>query len=624
MANPVVDGRDQDFVLFEMLGIQDLSNTAKYADYTKDLYEMTLETARRLAVDEVFPAAIEGDRQGCRLENGSVHVPECFRRLMDIFREGGWSTISTSLEAGGQGMPYLMYIAITEGFVNNFAFLSYPFLAAGAAHLIEKYGSEEQKKKYMTKMYGGEWGGTMCLTEPEAGSDVGSLRTKAVKQPDGSYRITGQKIFITSGDSDLFDNIVHPVLARIEGDPAGTKGISIFLVPKYLVNADGSPGKRNDYTISGIEHKMGLKGSATCAINFGDNGNCYAELLGGERQGMKIMFQLMNEARISVGVQGLGAAVPAYLHALNYAKERLQGASLVNMQNPDAPRVPIIEHPDVRRMLLWMKTQVEGMRALVYYCGMCLDRSESLADEEEREKWHGLMELLTPICKSYCSDMGFRVTETAIQVYGGYGYCQDYPVEQFMRDVKIASIYEGTNGIQALDLVGRKLGQKKGKNFMTLLGEMKATIGRYRDGAMMKELSGDIESAVNLLAEMGMFLAKCGSEGKFMVPVANAYPFLNFMGTICLGWFLYWQAGIASEKLTGILKGAGIDPVDPGAVFSRAAFMKDNTEAAYYNGKVLGAKYYIKNVLPQAEAYAKAIKNSDLTVMEIIPESFSI
>jgi len=261
---------------------------------------MTLETARKLAVEEVFPAAIEADKDGCRLEDGSVKVPKCFHRLQKIFREGAWATVSTSLDAGGQGFPYVMYLAVLEGFVHNFAFLSYPFLAAGAAHLVEKYGTDEQKEKYMHKMYAGEWGGTMCLTEPEAGSDVGNLKTKAVRQPDGTYRISGQKIFITAGDSDLFENIVHPVLARIEGDPPGTKGISIFLVPKYLVNRDGSLGRRNDFTISGIEHKMGLKGSATCTINFGDNGDCYAELLGEERKGMRILFHLMNDERISL------------------------------------------------------------------------------------------------------------------------------------------------------------------------------------------------------------------------------------------------------------------------------------------------------------------------------------
>lgn len=617
MSNTIVDSRDQAFVLYEMLGIEELCSTEMFSDYSRDMFDMTLETSVRLAVDELYPANPEGDREGCRLENGSVKVPNCFHRIKKLFAEGGWAVMSMPVEHGGQGLPYTISVASTEAFIHNFSFLAYMFLASGAAHMIQNYGTDAQREKYMKRMYSGEWGGSMALTEPEAGSDVGNLKTKAIRQPDGTYRIVGSKIFITGADSDLFTNIINPVLARIEGDPAGTKGISIFLVPKYLVNEDGSLGRRNDYTISGIEHKMGIKGSATCSVNFGDNGDCYAELLGEERQGMKIMFQLMNEARVGVGLQGLGGASIAYLHALNYAMERKQGASLMNLQNPDAPRVSIIEHPDVRRMLLWMKTHVEGMRALVYYCASCIDRSEALADRDAAEKLHGIMEILTPICKSYCSDMGFRVAETAIQIYGGYGFCQDYPVEQFLRDLKIASIYEGTNGIQALDLVGRKMGQKKGMNFINLLGEINATLEKYGSEASIADLKPDVQKAVGALGEMGMFFAQCGKEGKFMVPVSNAYPFLNMMGCICMGWLLFWQAGIASRKISALLKENKVDESQ------KADFIKNNRDAAFYQGKIHGARYYIKNCLPQADALASAIKSGDLSVMEIPNESFA-
>jgi alkylation response protein AidB-like acyl-CoA dehydrogenase len=621
MANQVYDERDQNFVLYEMLNVEELCASEKYKDFSRDVFDMTLETAHKLALEEVYPANAEADKEGCRLENGSVYVPKCFHRLMKLFREGGWASIATSPEAGGQGFPYTFYLAAAEGFIHNFAFLSYPFLAVGAAHLIEQYGSAEQKKKYMEKMYAGFWGGSMALTEPEAGSDVGSLKTKAVRQPDGSYRLSGSKIFITSADSDLFENIVNPVLARIEGDPAGTKGISIFLVPKYLVNADGSLGRRNDYSIGGIEHKMGIKASATCQLNLGDNGDCYGEILGEERQGMKVMFQLMNEARIGVGLQGMGTAATAYLHALAYARERVQGTDIANFQNPAAPRVAIVNHADVKRMLLWMKSHVEGMRALVYFCGLCVDRAETIGDAGEAEKWHGIMEVLTPICKSYCSDIGFRVTEQAIQVYGGYGYCQDYPVEQYLRDLKIASIYEGTNGIQSLDLVGRKLGQRKGANFIALLGEMNRAIKEYGGIEGLKDLAADFQAGVNLLGEMGMFFAQCGKAGKFFVPISNAYPFLNMMGTVVLGWFLFWQAGLAKPKLDALYKAASVDPADRSR---RDSFMKENSEAAFYNGKVMSARYYLKHVLPQAEAIAKAIKTEDLTSVEISPECFAV
>ncbi|TFH42089.1 MAG: acyl-CoA dehydrogenase, partial [Chrysiogenales bacterium] len=450
MKNLLVNVRDQRFTLYEMLDIEkELCTLPRFSDHSRDLYDMTIDVGVRLAVEAVYPTLTVADREGCRYEDGTVTVPECFHRLLKIFTDGGWATTSTSVEAGGQGLPSTLSLTLHEAFGHNFSFLSSPFLAAGAAHLIEKYGTERQKRLYMDRMYAGQWGGTMALTEPDAGSDLGSLKTKAVRQADGTFRLTGSKIFITSAENDLFENIVNPVLARIEGDPAGTKGISIFLVPKFVPKEDGTPGRRNDIRATGIEHKMGIRASATCALSFGDNGDCYAELLGEERQGMKIMFQLMNEARISVGIQGLAAASAAYLHALDYARERVQGVNLMQIMNPDAPHVPIIEHADVRRMLLWMKSHVEGMRALVYYCGLCYDKNENLPDGEEREKWRGMLELLTPVCKAFCTDIGFRVTEEAIQVYGGYGYCQDYPGEQLMRDVKIASIYEGTNGIQA-------------------------------------------------------------------------------------------------------------------------------------------------------------------------------
>ena len=523
-------------------------------------------------------------------------------------------------EAGGQGLPLTIRAAAHEWFNHNFSFMAYPGTGEGAAHLIEVYGSEEQKRKYMDRMVTGEWGGTMVLTEAGAGSDVGNLSTKAIRQPDGTFKIQGTKIFITSGDQDLVSNIVHPVLARIEGDPAGTKGISIFLVPKYLVNEDGSLGRRNDFEIGKIEEKLGIHGSSTCAMNFGDNGDCYAELLGEEKQGMKIMFQMMNEARLGVGMQALAAASIAYLHALEYAKDRLQGSSLMDFKNPEAPRVPIIQHPDVRRMLLWMKANVESMRALVLFSAFCFDKELIAENDEEREKWLGFTEVLTPIIKAYCSDIAFRVTETAIQVYGGYGYCSEYPVEQIMRDEKIASIYEGANGIQALDLVGRKLAMKKGTFFMNLLGEMSATVAKYKENQALAGLADDVQGAVNALTDCAMFFAQCGKEGKFLVPLSHAYPFLMMMGKVVSGWFLLWEAGIAQEKLDVMGKEQGVDPADKA---KWDAFVKGNKDAAFYAGKVMSAKFFIKNVLPEVDAAVKGIKSEDLSIVEIADESFA-
>ncbi|MCU0843311.1 MAG: acyl-CoA dehydrogenase [Spirochaetes bacterium] len=618
MANLILDERDQQFVLNEMLNVGTLCESPHFADFSTETFDMIMGEAQKLAVKEIFPTLKESDEQGCRLENGQVHVPECFHRPYKLFVEGGWNSMCFPQEYGGQGLPQVIRFASMDWFAHNFSFLSYPGLAEGAAHLVLTYGTEDQKKRYFSRMVTGEFGGTMCLTEPAAGTDVGSLTTKAIRQPDGTFRIKGTKLFITVGDSDLVNNVVHPVLARIEGDPAGTGGISIFLVPKYLVNDDGSLGRRNDYEIGKIEEKLGIHGSATCLINFGDNDDCYAELLGGERQGMKIMFQMMNEARISVGMQGLTSASTAYLHALSYARERLQGSSLLDMKNPEAPRVPIVQHPDVRRMLLWMKSNVDAMRGLMYYAASAIDRETVAKDDAEKDKWNGVLELLTPICKAYCSDVGFKITELAMQVYGGYGYCEDYPICQFMRDEKIASIYEGANGIQSLDLVGRKLGMKKGAYFMALLTEMSSTIALYRDA--LPDLVPDFQEAVNALGEVGMFFAQCGKQGKFFVPIAHAYPFLMMMGKIVCAWILVWQAGIAKGKLDAIGKSNKVNPAD---MIAWASFVKENRDAAFYSGKLSSARYFIKNVLPEVYAVVRAIKSEDISVVEIFEESFA-
>lgn len=617
MADIIVDGRDQRFVLHELLGVGKLCEHDKYKDFSAETFDMILSEAEKFSLKEVYPILKKGDEEGCRLEEGQVHVPECFHQPYQLYCEGGWNSMTASQEDGGQGFPSVIGIAAMEWFIHNFAFESYPGLTQGAAHLVAKYGTEKQREKYLAKMISGEWSGTMALTEPGAGSDVGNLTTKAIRQPDGSWKIIGTKCFITAIDQDLTTNIINPVLARIEGDPAGTKGISIFLVPKYLVNDDGSLGRRNDYEVAKIEEKMGIHGSATCMVNFGDNNACYAELLGNEREGMKIMFDMMNEMRVGVGLQGVASASAAYLHALEYTKMRVQGSNIMDFKNPAAPKVAIINHPDVRRMLLWMKANTEALRALVYYTSFMLDRHETAPEQAERDKAIGIVEVLTPIVKAYSSDIGFRVCETAIQCYGGYGYCSEYPVEQFMRDEKIASIYEGANGIQAMDLIGRKLGMKKGAYFMSLLGEMNATVAKYKDTPGTAELAADLQAAVGALGDASMFFVKCASELKFLVPVVQAYPFLMMMGKVVSAWLLYWMAGVSGEKLAAL-------EAEKGAADAAAKkqLVKDNAEAAYYAGKVASARYFIKNVLPEVAAGLVAIKNADMSPVEIADESF--
>ncbi|MEN6464245.1 MAG: acyl-CoA dehydrogenase [Syntrophaceae bacterium] len=620
MSNIIVDERDQKFVLYELLNIEQLSGSPRYAEMSRDVLDMVLTEAAKFAAEEIFPALAGADKEGCSLENGSVKVPREFHRLYKLYCENGWMSLSVDQELGGQGLPDIMSIAIREWFMHNFAFTCYPGLSEGAANLIAGFGIAKQKEKYLNKMYSGQWGGTMCLTEPAAGSDVGEIRTRAVRQADGSYLIQGTKLFITAADSDLTENIIHPVLARIEGDPAGTGGISIFIVPKFLVDDDGSLGRKNDVSIGGIEHKLGLHGSATCLVNFGDNNECYGELLGNERQGMKIMFKLMNEARVGVGLQALSSASIAYLHAVGYARERFQGSSLMNMRNPEAPRVPIIQHADVRRMLIWMKSHVEGMRALIYYAAFCSDRAHTAKDEEEAKRLEGLLGILTPICKAFCSDMAFRVTETAMQVYGGYGYCAEYPIEQFMRDVKITSIYEGTNGIQALDLVGRKLSMNSGKDLQGLISEMNGIVEKYLPNPVLHDTAECVKSAVNDLLGAVVFFMHCGQKGEFMIPIINAYPFLMATGKVVLSWLLLWEAGIADEKLSAICDRKGVDLNDKRAVDKALA---GDADMAFYAGKIISAKYFAKNILPEVNAAINSIKSMDKSLLEMAEASFA-
>ena len=557
MANLLVDERDQNFILYEMLNVEELCNYPLFSDFSRDMFDMVFAEAQKFGKEVIFPTLREFDHEGARLDKDGVHVPKGMHEVYRRYCEGGWLAMKKAPEFGGQGFPLVISNAAAMWFRHNPGFCIYPGLTSGAARLIEVFGTDEQKQKYVLRMNSGEWGGTMALTEPEAGSDVGNLKTKAIRQPDGSYRLQGTKQFITAADQDLTTNIINPVLARIEGDAPGTGGISIFLMPKFLVNDDGTLGRRNDYFVSKIEEKMGLHGSATCVVNMGDNNDCYAELLGEERQGMRIMFQMMNEARIGTGMQAFAGGASAYLYALQYAKERKQGSSLQEMKNPAAPRVAIIEHPDVRRMLLWMKAQIEGMRALLFYGAYLVDKEGVLPEGDEKEKCTGILEVLTPICKAYCSELSFRVAEVAMQVYGGYGYCAEYPIEQYLRDIKITSLYEGTNGIQSLDLAGRKLTMKKGLYFMSLIESMKATVAETGKDEALKGLAADLGTAVTSLVDMAQFFGRCGKEGKSLVMFVNTYPFLMMMSKIVLAWLLLWQAGIAKQKLDGYLQSKG-------------------------------------------------------------------
>jgi len=619
MSNLLVNTRDQQFVLFEQLGIEKLFETEAFKDFSKDDLLMIMSEAEKLAVNVIAPTLAEGDKEGCTIKDGKVSIPKCFHEPWKKFIEAGWLAPSESPEVGGQGLPRSIAFAVTELMgAANYAFMMYPGLTHGAAGLIETYGTEEQKNKYMFKMFAGEWAGTMCLTEPGAGSDVGASKTTAKRLPDGKFLITGTKCFISSGDHDLTPNIIHPVLARIEGDPPGTKGISIFIVPKIKVNDDGSLGESNDVHTGGIEHKMGIKGSATATLNFGEDGNCIGELLGEARTGMKIMFQMMNEARLGTGMQGLDSASAAFEHAVQYAKERVQGTAIWEMKNPDAKPVTIINHPDVRRKLLWMKSHVEGMRSMCYFVAYCMDKSKVAKTEEEKATWEGFQDLMTTVVKAYCSDKGLMVCSMAMDVYGGYGYCSEYPVEQYLRDEKIATIYEGTNGIQALTLVGRSLGQKKGANIMNLAVLIQANIAKMKANPELGKAASLLEEASNAWLELTMFFAQAGKSGDFLLPILNACKFLELFGDVMLGHFLLEAGGVAFEKLEAIYEAKGATSLG-----KKKGLQRTDSEAAFYSGRIASAKYFANEILTTLKSRCEAIKAGDKTPLEMTDEAFT-
>jgi len=602
MAQVIADRRDIEFTLYEQMEAESLLEYDNYADLNRKMFDMIISEARSFAIKELLPTYAEGDKIGLIFEKGQVKVPECFHRPHKLIIENEWTSLTEDPEVGGQGLPHIIDLAAGEYIVGgNYALMNYARMGHGTGKMVELFGTEEQKNLFLEKLYTGVWGGTMLLTESNAGSDVGALTTTAEKNADGTYTIKGDKIFITNGDHDLADNIIHPVLARVEGAPEGTKGISIFLVPKIWVNADGSLGEPNDVVCTGIEEKMGIHASATCSISLGSKGKCRGFLLGEENKGMRIMFHMMNEARLGVGFQGFNHATTAYLYAVNYARERLQGRDMDNLADKAAPQVPIIRHPDVRRMLLWMKAHVEGMRSFVYYVGRCFDILKNSDDEAEKALYQGLTDLLTPLVKAYCAQRGFDVCIQAMQVYGGYGYTREYPVEQLARDCKIASIYEGTDGIQAMDLLGRKLGMDEGKVFMGFMGEVQKVIARAREVQGLGPLADKLENALNQLGETALHLGKKGVSAEFKTAFAHAFPFLETMGDITMAWMLLWRASIAAEKLNNGAKKKDVN---------------------FYEGLIKTAEFFIQTVIPVTCGKMDSIKKSSGAAVTISEASF--
>jgi len=602
MVQYIADRRDVDFVLHEQMQVEDLSETLLFADFNKKTVDMIVSEARNLAIKEILPTCEMGDREGCQFDNGKVTVPESFQRAYELLKDGEWIAMTKDLDWGGQGMPTTVALAASDYLMGaNCAFMMYAGLTHGAGKLIESFGTDNQKRLFLKKMYSGEWTGTMLLTEPEAGSDVGALTTSAVKNNDGTYSITGNKIFISGGEHNLSENIIHPVLARIEGAPEGTKGISLFLVPKIWVNDDGSLGEFNDVVCTGIEEKMGIHGNSTCSLMLGGKGKCRGMLLGEENKGMRAMFLMMNEARLLVGLQGLACASSAYMYAVDYARQRIQGKNLLQMMDKDAPSVPIIQHPDIRRQLMMMKVYVEGIRSLLYYVGMCEDKVKISEDAQEKLTYQGIIDILIPIAKGYVTDRAFDVCSHGVQVYGGYGYIRDYPMEQLLRDCRITMIYEGTNGIQAMDLLGRKLGLNKGKPVMDLLGEIQKSIAMAKDVQRLEDFAAKLEGIVNKLGEVAFHMGTTAMSPNVLSAFAFAHPFMEVCGDVVMAWMLLWRAAIAGKKLEKGVK---------------------KKDAAFYEGQIKSAEFFIYSILPITFGKMKAILATNGAVVEIDEKSF--
>ena len=571
--------RDMRFVLNEMVDTARLRALPGCEELAPDLLDPVLEEAAKLCEDILFPLNRPGDEEGCRIENGVVRTPAGFPAAYAAFRDGGWPALACDPAFGGQGLPKTVGMLVEEMICSaNLSFGMYPGLTHGAYAALHKHGSEALKQTYLAKLVSGEWSGTMCLTEPQCGTDLGLIRTRAVPSDDGSHRINGSKIFISAGEHDLTENIIHLVLAKLPDAPPGTRGISLFIVPKFIPTEDGRPGVRNGVVCTSIEHKMGIKASATCALAFDD---AKGWLVGAPHKGLRAMFTMMNEARLSVGVQGLGVAEVSYQNAVAYAKDRLQGRALQGTAATGKPADPIIVHPDVRRMLLTMRAQVEGCRALGLLTALEHDVATLHPDPAERQAAEDLVALMTPIIKAMFTDVGWDATATGMQVLGGHGYIREWGMEQYVRDARIAQIYEGTNGIQALDLVGRKLGAHGGRYLRRFFHPVLAYIEAKQDDAAMAEFVGPLARAFGRLQQCTAEVARRGLADPFEAGAA-ATDYLKLFGLTALA---HVWARMAEVALT------------------RAA----TDETGFYRAKLGTARFFMERLLPQTGALSAAI-----------------
>lgn len=587
--------RDMRFVLHEILNVeQGLAELPDCAEVTPDLIDAVLEEAGKLAQGLLLPLNQVGDERGCRLDDGRVYTPEGFKEAYRTFVEGGWNALGCDPAYGGQGLPAIVEFMVEEMLCSaNVSFSLYTVLTNGAYRAVAAHASDDLKQRFLPPMVEGRWTGTMCLTEPHSGTDLGLLRTRAIPQDDGSYRITGNKIFITGGEQDLSENIVHLVLARLPDAPAGVQGISLFLVPKYRVKPDGTTGEANGVSCGSIERKMGIKGAATCVINF-DAAEAY--LVGSPHKGMACMFTMMNVERLAIGMQGLGLGEVAYQNAVAYARERLQGRAPEGPRYPDKAADPIIVHPDVRRMLLTVRAYNEGCRALAGWVAFQIDRSRHHPDAIMRECADDLVALLTPVVKAFFSDIGFESCNECLQVFGGHGYIREWGMEQFVRDARIAQIYEGTNGVQAMDLVRRKLLMADGRLPGRFFSILSAFLDEQRGRAEAAEFAAPLERALARLRETTAFIVEhAGPEPAVLG--ASAVAFLRLFGLVTVGFMWARMAMVALERAGG-------------------------EENDFYQAKLATARFYMQRLLPATAGLAESIMAGSGPVMELAEDAF--
>lgn len=594
MSDKLVDMQDLRFLLYEVFDIEELTKYKYFEDHSRETFDMAIDTAYDLAREVLWPGYQECDRIGAQFDGEKTTVPQPLHDMWKAFQDGGWFAPGTTYENGGQQFPYAVYCVAAFMFnAANTCAAMYFGQATGAAHLIDSFGTKEQKRLYMAPLFAGEWGGTMALTEPQAGTSLSDIATTAVKADDGDYYlIKGVKRFISSGDQDLTPNIIHPTLARIEGAPPGIKGVSLFIVPKYRVNDDGSVGEFNDVTTGGIEHKMGLKAQATATLNYGEKDSCRGYLLGEENQGLKCMFELMNTARIHTGIQAIGQASCAYQCALQYCRERLQGRE-VTERDVTTPQIPIIKHAAVRAMLVQQKAYVEGVMGLLLYCGQISDLERVAESEEERENWRQVLEILTPVCKAYGSDIAFESINLALQCYGGAGYIEEYPIAQLLRDNRVFSVYEGTNEIQAMDLLGRKVSAEQGAYFRTLLAEVGKTLAEAAEVEALAGMTEQLNKAMEELIQVTTHLGGIGLGGDIDLYISYATPYLRIFSQFVVSWQFLIQS-IAAQR--GLDSGTG--------------------DSNFYQGKLATARYYLSNTLPSGSSIAQAILANERTAYD--------